>query len=109
MYSVARRGTSLIEKSEQDYFRTKGFIRILDGFFLKTKGFLPKVYKIFGSEMPLVLWEQWIKLNFSPYLGDWDLYHEGWDPFTSFGNFNQKSPFLAHFSIKKVHRSFIST
>ena len=25
----------------------------LDGFFLKTKGFLPKVYNIFGSEMPL--------------------------------------------------------
>ena len=27
---------------------------ILDGFFLKTKGFLPKVYEIFWSEMPLV-------------------------------------------------------
>ena len=35
------------------FFRTKGFIRIYDGLFLKAKGFLPKVYEIFGSEMPL--------------------------------------------------------
>ena len=41
-------------KSVRDFFRTKGFIRIFDGFFLKTKGFLPKVYEIFWSEMPLV-------------------------------------------------------
>ena len=47
------RGTSLIGKSVRDFFRTKGFTRIFDGFFLKTKGFLPKVYEIFGSEMPL--------------------------------------------------------
>ena len=47
------RGTSLIGKSVRDFFRTKGFIRIYDGYFLKTKGFLPKVYEIFGSEMPL--------------------------------------------------------
>ena len=47
------RGTSLIGKIVRDFFRTKGFIRIFDGFFLKTKGFLPKVYEIFGSEMPL--------------------------------------------------------
>ena len=47
------RGTSLIGKSVRDYFRTKGFIRICDGFFLKTKGFLPKVYEVSGSEMPL--------------------------------------------------------
>ena len=47
------RGTSLIRKSVRDFFRTKGFIRIFDGFFLKTKGFLPKVYEIFWSEMPL--------------------------------------------------------
>ena len=40
-------------KSVRDFFRTKGFIRIFDGFFLKTKGFLPKVYEIFWSEMPL--------------------------------------------------------
>ena len=49
------RGASLIGKSVQDFFRTKGFIRIFDGFFLKTKGFLPNVYEIFGSEMPLAL------------------------------------------------------
>ena len=47
------RGTSLIGKSVRDFFRTKGFKRIFDGFFLKTKGLLPKVYEIFGSEMPL--------------------------------------------------------
>ena len=41
------RGTSLIGKSVRDFFRTKGFIRIFDGFFLKAKGFLPKVYEIF--------------------------------------------------------------
>ena len=49
------RGTSLIGKSVRDFFRTKGIIRIFDGFFLKTKGFLPKLYEIFGSEMPLGL------------------------------------------------------
>ena len=55
MYNHSRtRGTSLIGKSVRDFFRTKGFMRIFDGFFLKTKGFLPKVYEIFGSEMPLV-------------------------------------------------------
>ena len=47
------RGTSLIGKSVRDFFRTKEFIRIFDGFFLKTKGFLSKVYEIFWSEMPL--------------------------------------------------------
>ena len=41
------RGTSLIGNSVRDFFRTKGFTRIFDGFFLKTKGFLPKVYEIF--------------------------------------------------------------
>ena len=45
-------GTSLIGKSVRHFFRTKGFIRIFAGCFLKTKGFLPKVYEIFGSEMP---------------------------------------------------------
>ena len=40
-------------KSVRDFFRAKGFIRIFDGFFLKTKGFLSKVYEIFWSEMPL--------------------------------------------------------
>ena len=47
------RGASLIGKSVRDFFRTKGFKRIFDGFFLKTKGLLQKVYEIFGSEMPL--------------------------------------------------------
>ena len=47
------RGTPLIGKSVREFFSTKGFIRILDGSFLKTKGFLTKVYEIFGSEMPL--------------------------------------------------------
>ena len=53
LLSLKPRGTSLIEKSVRDFFRTKGFKRIFDGFFLRTKGFLPKVYEIFGSEMPL--------------------------------------------------------
>ena len=34
-------------KKRTRFFRTKGFIQIFDGFFLKTKGFLPKVYEIF--------------------------------------------------------------
>ena len=50
------RGTSLTRKSVRDFFKTKGFIRIFDGFFLKTKGFLPKVYEIFRSEIPLGPW-----------------------------------------------------
>ena len=41
------RGTSLIGNSVRDFCRTKGFTRIFDGFFLKTKGFFPKVYEIF--------------------------------------------------------------
>ena len=40
-------------KSVRDFFRTKGFMQIFDEFFLKTKGFLPEVYEIFWSEMPL--------------------------------------------------------
>ena len=47
------RGISLLRKSVRDFFRTKGFLRIFDGFFLQTKGFLPKAYEIFWSEMPL--------------------------------------------------------
>ena len=39
------RGISLFGNSVLDFFRTKGFIRVLDGFFLKTKGFFPKMYK----------------------------------------------------------------
>ena len=34
-------------KERTRFSKTKGFLRILDGFFLKTKGFLPKVYEIF--------------------------------------------------------------
>ena len=40
-------------KKRTRFFSTKGFLQIFDGIFLKTKGFLPKVYEIFGSEMPL--------------------------------------------------------
>ena len=40
-------------KKRTRFFRTKGFLRIFDGFFLQTKGFLPKAYEIFWSEMPL--------------------------------------------------------
>ena len=42
-----------LEKEYEIFFRTKGLTRIFNGFLLKTKGFLPKVYGIFGSEMPL--------------------------------------------------------
>ena len=52
-FKASDRATLLIGKSVGDFFRTKGFTRIFDGFFLKTKGFLPKVYDVFGSEMPL--------------------------------------------------------
>ena len=47
--SVRRRarGISLLRKSVRDSPRTKGFLRIFDGFFLQTKGFLPKAYEIF--------------------------------------------------------------
>ena len=34
------------------FFQNKRIYTGFDGFFLKTKGFLPKMYKIFGSEMP---------------------------------------------------------
>ena len=47
------RGISLLRKCVRDFFRTKGFLRIFDGFSLQTKGFLPKAYEIFWSEMPL--------------------------------------------------------
>ena len=36
------RGISLLRKSVRDFFRTKGFLRIFDGFFLQTKGFFAK-------------------------------------------------------------------
>ena len=52
-----------IRLSVRDFFRTKAFIRIFDGFFLKTKGFLPKVYEIFGSEMPLDLVHQRFRIR----------------------------------------------
>ena len=41
------RGVSLFRKSARDSFTTKGFLRIFGGFFLETKGFLPKVYERF--------------------------------------------------------------
>ena len=64
------RGISLIWKSVRDFFGTKGFLRIFDGFFLQTKGFLPKAYEIFWSEMPLGQVNEWsgndhIKSSFS--------------------------------------------
>ena len=34
-------------KKRTRFFRTKGFLRIFDGFFLQTKGFLLKAYEIF--------------------------------------------------------------
>ena len=61
--STSPRGTSLIGKSVRDFFRTKGFIWIFDGFFLKTKGFLPKVYEIFGSEVSLGFHPKTLKLT----------------------------------------------
>ena len=39
-------------KTVRAFFRTKGLLRTLDGFFLKSKGCL-KEYEIFGSEIPL--------------------------------------------------------
>ena len=45
------------------FFQNKGFLRILDGFFLKTKRFLPKVYKIFWSEMPLAIFIEYTGLH----------------------------------------------
>ena len=40
-------------KERTRFSKTKGFLRILDGFFFKTKGFLPKCTRFFRSEMPL--------------------------------------------------------
>ena len=42
-----------MEKAYEIFSEQKGSIRIFDGFFLKTKEFLPKVYESFWSEMPL--------------------------------------------------------
>ena len=52
---VCNEGQFTCWKSVRDFFRTKGFMQIFDEFFLKTKGFLPEVYEIFWSEMPLGL------------------------------------------------------
>ena len=41
-----------MEKVYEIFSEQKEFMRIF-GLFLKTRGFLPKVYEIFGSEMPL--------------------------------------------------------
>ena len=40
-------------KKRTRFFQNKRIYTDFDGFFSKTKGFLPKVYEIFGSEMPL--------------------------------------------------------
>ena len=67
LLEVCTRGTSLIEKSLRDFFRTKGFIRIFEGFLLKTKGSLPKVNEIFGSEMPLGLYTMKYEISIGDY------------------------------------------
>ena len=54
-YLACCEGLHSLEKAYEDFFRTRGFMRIFDGFSLKTKGFLPNVYEIFGSEMPGLL------------------------------------------------------
>ena len=36
-------------KKRTSFFRTKGFFHIFDGFFLKTKGFLPGAYEVLGE------------------------------------------------------------
>ena len=42
--------TSIIQKSVRDFFRTKEFLQIFDGFFKKTKGFFGKgVRDFFGG------------------------------------------------------------
>ena len=35
-----------------DFFGENGFLHILNGFFLKTEGFSPKMYELFGSHCP---------------------------------------------------------
>ena len=50
-------------KKRTRFFRTKGFLRIFDGFFLQTKGFLPQAYEIFWSEMPLGVYNSHKKLT----------------------------------------------
>ena len=45
-----RKGHFTHLKSVRDFFWKKGFLRTFHGFFLKIKGFLLKVYEIFGSE-----------------------------------------------------------
>ena len=46
------RDTSLIGKSVRDFFRTKGFIRIFDGFFLKKKDFCQRCTRFLGVKCP---------------------------------------------------------
>ena len=47
--ALLQRGASLTRKSVRHFFRTREFFND----FRENKGFLPKVYEIFGSEMPL--------------------------------------------------------
>ena len=58
-------------KKRTRFFQNKRIYTDFDGFFLKTKGFLPKVYEIFGSEMPLGLFDSEAELKHynSWYLG----------------------------------------
>ena len=62
IYKFAR-GISLLRKSVRDFSSTKGFLRIFDGFFWQTKGFLPKAYEIFWSEMPLANLKQFATIR----------------------------------------------
>ena len=43
---------TLIGRSVRNFFKTKGFIRNFDGFFLKTKGFLPRCTRFLGVKCP---------------------------------------------------------
>ena len=47
LFLIKIEGHFTLSKKRMRFFRTKGFLRIFGGFFLKTKGFLPKVYEIF--------------------------------------------------------------
>ena len=47
------RPISRLQKSVRDLFKTNGFLRILMDLLSETNKFLPKVYEVFWSEMPL--------------------------------------------------------
>ena len=56
-------GISLLRKSVRDFFRTKGFLRIFDGFFLQTKGFCQRRTRFFGVKCPSVFEKKLFTLN----------------------------------------------